>query len=287
MSATAVIPTPADRLDAAIRRCGAPVCVGLDPVFAKIPSEVRDGARDEVAAIERFSLEVLDAVDGAVPAVKPQAACFERYGPTGYAALARVIGAARGRFEVILDWKRGDIGISSEHYAAGAVALGADWVTANAYLGLDGVRPFLEAGLGVFALVRTSNPESDAIQSPPLADGRSVSQAVAELVADEGARWMGAGGSSSLGAVVGATKKAEIAQLRAIMSQQIFLVPGYGAQGAGAAETAACFRAGGRGAIVSASRSVLYPAAGAGRWADAVRAEAKRFACEIAGVARQ
>ena len=35
-------------------------------------------------------------------------------------------------------------------------------------------------------------------------------------------------------------------------------MPGFGAQGLGAAEVAACFKPGGTGAIVSASRSVIY-----------------------------
>jgi len=275
-----------------MRKCGAPICVGLDPVFAKLPATVRRDAPSEVAAIERFSLALLDSVEGIAPAVKPQSACFERYGAEGYAALARVIAAARGRFEVILDWKRGDIGISSDHYAAGACALGADWVTASPYLGLDGLRPFLAAGLGVFALVRTSNADGDRVQSCVLATGGVVADAVAALVADEGAQWLGADGMSSLGAVVGATKSADVARLRALMPSQIFLVPGYGAQGAGAAEVGACFSSDGRGAIITASRSVIYAfeaheAHGTHdpQWSDSVRSAAKRFACEIAGVA--
>lgn len=268
--------------------CSSPICVGIDPVFSKLPEALRRTSANEVDAIARFSLALLDAVEGIAPAVKPQSACFERYGAEGFAALARVIAAARGRFEVILDWKRGDIGISSEHYAAGARMLGADWVTANPYLGLDGLRPFLEARLGVFALVRTSNVDGDRVQSCPLAEGGVVADAVATLVAEEGGRWMGQDGSSSLGAVVGATKAVDARRLRALMPSQIFLVPGYGAQGAGPAEAAACFRPDGRGAIITASRSVIYAFdAGTDQWRDAVRDAAQRFANEIAGVARR
>ncbi len=262
--------------------------MGLDPVLERLPKEILGRFPGPAEAIERFSLELLDAVAGIVPAVKPQAACFERYGAAGYAAMERVIASARGRFSVILDWKRGDIGISSSHYAAGATAMGAEWVTANAYLGLDGVRPFLEAGLGVFALVRTSNPDGDRVQSARLADGSTVADAVARLVAEEGGRHRGECGLSALGAVVGATKAADAARLRHLMPEQPFLVPGYGAQGAGAAEAAACFRSDGRGAIVTASRSVIYAfEPGDPAWAESVRKAAGSFACEIAGVAKR
>lgn len=294
------IGSPQDRLEERIARCGSPICVGLDPVLERLPAAVRRGSAGDAAAIERFSLDLLDAVEGIAPAVKPQSACFERYGAEGFAALARVIAAARGRFEVILDWKRGDIGISSAHYAAGARALGVDWVTASPYIGLDGLRPFLEEGLGVFALVRTSNPDGDRLQSRELKEGGTLAEAVARLTAEEGSRWMGTNGLSALGAVVGATKAADAARLRSLMPGQIFLVPGYGAQGAGAAEAAACFRADGRGAIVTASRSVIYAyesAAGGGRsgavaseaseWQGEVRRAAERFATEITGVVRR
>jgi len=293
VSSTATIGSPSDRLIERIERCGSPVCVGLDPVLERLPAALLgDGSATSsvnrvraVAAIERFSLGILDAVEGVVPAVKPQSACFERYGPEGFAALGRVIDAARGRFEIVLDWKRGDIGVSSEHYAAGAKSLGADWVTASAYLGVDGFGPFLDAGLGVFALVRTSNADGDRVQSLPLRDGGTVAEAVAALVAREGARFQGSSGFSALGAVVGATKGDDATSLRSIMPDQIFLVPGYGAQGAGPAEAAACFRSDGRGAIITASRSVIYAFDVADpRWHDAVRDAAKRFACEIAGV---
>lgn len=280
------VAAPIDRLAELIESRRAPICVGLDPVFERLPTVLSSAGLDPVAAIERFCLGVLDAVAGIAPAVKPQSACFERYGAAGYSALERVIRAAHGRFAVILDWKRGDIGISSEHYAAGATAMGADWVTASAYLGLDGVRPFVEAGLGVFALVRTSNADGDRVQSKRFDDGSTVAEAVARLVAEEGRRWIGACGLSSVGAVVGATKAADAARLRELMAEQPFLVPGYGAQGAGAAEASACFRPDGRGAIVTASRSVIYAfEKDDPDWMRAVRDAAGRFACEIAGVA--
>jgi orotidine-5'-phosphate decarboxylase len=260
----------------------------------RLPAAIAPGDPGDAAAcaraIERFSLGVIDAVATDAAAVKVQAACFERYGTEGYAVMGRVLSAARARgLVVVLDFKRGDIGISAEHYAASARAAGAHWTTINAYLGADGIAPFVAHGAGSFALVRTSNPSGDALQSLPLADGRTVAEAVADLVASLGASTVGASGFSALGAVVGATKRAEIASLRARMPRTIFLVPGYGAQGGTADDVRACFTDGQRGALITASRSVIYPKAsggpaGAAPWERSIRDAARLFADEIRAI---
>lgn len=274
---------------------GAPVCVGLDPVLEKLPPAIagRVAHRDDHAAaahaLEVFSRGVLDAVRGVVPVVKVQSACFERHGPDGVHALARVLAWAAEGFETILDFKRGDIGVSAEHYAAAARGqLAADWTTVNSYLGMDGIQPFLQAGPaarghGAFALVRTSNASGDAIQALRLQDGRTVAEAVADIVAAAGAGWVGERGYSDLGAVVGATKRADAAALRARMPQQVFLVPGYGAQGGGVDDVLPCFNAGGHGALITASRSVIYAATPVDRdWQGQVRRAAETLHSEIA-----
>lgn len=279
---------PADRLLASVDASGAPVCVGLDPVAEKLPAALRPAAGDAAAsaAIEAFSTGVIDSVAGIVPAVKVQAACFERHGPEGVAALARVLAhAARtAGLEVILDFKRGDIGISAEHYAASARgAFGAGWTTVSAYLGTDSLLPFLAPGHGAFALVRTSNPSGDALQALRLADGRTVAESVADLVAATGSAHVGARGFSALGAVVGATKRSDAAALRERMPQQLFLVPGFGAQGGGVDDVLPCFRADGRGALVTASRSVIYAfGPGDSDWRSAVRRAAEDLRSQIA-----
>jgi orotidine-5'-phosphate decarboxylase len=272
----------ADRLLAAIDRLRAPVCVGIDPVLERLPAAVR--ADRGVDAIGRFVTDLLAAIAGRVPCVKFQSACFERYGADGVATLHDGISRARALgFEVILDAKRGDIGISAEHYAAAAFdSAGADWLTANAYLGPDGLEPFLRPGHGTFALVRTSNPGGDELQGAALAAGGTIAEGVAAMIAALGAKHVGERGYSSLGAVVGATKAADAVALRECMPHQIFLVPGYGAQGGGADDVLACFRPDGTGAIITASRSVIYafdPASTT--WIDEVAAAADRFAAEI------
>jgi len=280
----------ADFLCERVARVGSATCVGLDPVVERLPAELSppSGADDRASAdsIERFSLGVLEAVQSTAAAVKIQAACYERFGAPGYAAMCRVLGAARASgLAVVLDFKRGDIGISAEHYSASARHAGAHWTTVNAYLGSDGILPFLQAGAGAFALVRTSNPSGDALQALRLADGRTVSEAVADLVCELGSKSVGRSGFSALGAVVGATKRAEIAALRARMPRTVFLVPGYGAQGGTADDVPACFTAGDRGALITASRSVIYPGLVAGTpWWRSVADAARRFADEIRAI---
>jgi len=289
----------------ASREKGAPICVGLDPVLEKLPEEVRHGvdgksAADAAQALYTFCSGVLSAVAPYVPCVKIQSACFERYLWPGVEVYHRLIDDARELgLLVVADAKRGDIGISAEHYAAGCLAeptyedmgelAGPDALTINGYLGADSIEPFLEVarkqGKGLFVLVRTSNPGGDALQSLTLSDGRPVSDAVAQMVATlgGGAADIGQSGYSLLGAVVGATKPADAARLRLIMPRSIFLVPGYGAQGGGVKDVLPCFNKDGTGALITASRSVLFAfAKNTGTdWRSAVRQAALEMRDEV------
>jgi orotidine-5'-phosphate decarboxylase len=287
----------ADRLLAAIERKGSPVCVGIDPRGDRLPDALATGAADadrQLAKIAEFCWQVLNVVAPIVPAVKPQSAYFEAYGPAGVEAYFQVVRWAHELgLLVIGDVKRGDIGSTAEAYARAHLAGDdkPDAVTVNGYLGADGLEPFFDVcrreGKGVFVLVRTSNPGGARVQDFQSADGTRLYQHVAELVAECGAAGglVGERGLSSVGAVVGATWPDEARQLRRIMPQQPFLVPGYGAQGASAEDCAAAFRPDGTGAIVNASRSVLYAHQreeyAAMDWRDAVRAAAADFARDI------
>jgi orotidine-5'-phosphate decarboxylase len=285
----------ADRLAHAIDRVGSPVCVGLDPVLEKLPEAVRSGAVEPVEALSGFCHGVLEAVAGLAPAVKLQSACFERFGDAGLLLLRELVEASRALGLIsVLDAKRGDIGISAEHYAAAAFDhLGADALTVSGYLGPDTLEAFVRPGAGLFVLVRTSNPGSDAVQSLPLADGRTVAEMMADHVRTLGARHLGASGLSGVGAVVAATKPGDGPALRARMPDQVFLVPGYGAQGGTPEDLRGMLRSGGRspghaGVLVTASRSVIYPGDAGPRqgWQDRVRSAAGALAREIAGVVR-
>ncbi len=263
------------------------MCVGLDPVSDCMPPDL-DGI-DPVEALERFSLGVIDSVRERVPCLKIQSACFERHGHHGVAAMERVIQASvDAGFETILDAKRGDIGISAKHYAVAAASTGAGWVTLNGYLGEDGILPFLEAGLGVFVLVRTSNPSGDEIQSPKC-EGGSVASIVGGMVARIGGD-PPPHGLSSVGAVVGATKPESARVLRDVMPRSPFLLPGYGAQGGGADGVRAALDASGGGVLVTASRSIIRAWESdhaAGSWQDSVASAADRFVEDIAAIVRE
>ena len=286
---------------------GAPVCVGIDPVFERMPSELIGSATtpddDQHAAdvFEKYALALLESVAPYTPVVKPQLACFERYHTPGYAAYHRIVQAARSLgLLVIADGKRGDIGTSSAHYAAGLLSspYGADALTVNAYLGMDGIEPFAklaaEQGKGLFALVRNSNPGSDAIQSLKLQDGRTVAEMVADNVADFGSSeksYLGQSNYSLLGAVVGATKPEDAIELRKRMAKQLFLVPGFGAQGGTADDVRNCFNEDGAGAIITASRSVIYAylnkdGSQESDWKSAVAAGAKDLNDQISTILR-
>jgi len=287
----------ADRLLAAIEAKGSPVCVGIDPVYDRLPEALRPdeaGEDDRLAALAEFCGGVLDAVAGIVPAVKPQIAHFEAYRHKGVGLYFEVVRRARELGLVVIgDVKRGDIGSTARAYAAGHLAGpdAPDAVTVNGYFGADGLQPFVDAARqaarGLFVLVRTSNPSAAAVQDFAGAAGRKFYEHIAEQVARIGRAegLVGARGYSCVGAVVGATYPQEARRLREIMPQQIFLVPGYGAQGASAEDCAAAFRGDGTGAIVNASRSVIFAHqdsryAGVD-WKQAVAAAAAAMADEI------
>ncbi|MCU0688140.1 MAG: orotidine-5'-phosphate decarboxylase [Phycisphaerales bacterium] len=263
----------ADRLARAIDQTGTFACVGLDPVLDKLPAAVRQRATP-AEAIGIFSRGVIDAVAGLIPIVKLQSACYERYGSAGVLELERTARHAIDRgVLVLLDAKRGDIGVTAEHYAAAAFdQLGADALTVSPYLGPDTLEPFVRSDKGLFVLVRTSNPGSDQTQRVDLASANvdaTVAGMMARHVVTLGQRAMGACGLSAIGAVVGATKAADAADLRARMPNTVFLVPGYGAQGGTVDDVRVMLRpafAGDTraplsqaGILVTASRSVIYP----------------------------
>jgi orotidine-5'-phosphate decarboxylase len=203
----------------------------------------------------------------------------------GWAELSDVCRYARDAgLLVIADAKRGDVPSTARAYAAAFAPL-ADAVTVNPYLGEDSLEPFFaHDGLGVLALIKTSNPGSADIQDLELADGRPLWQHVAGLVDRWGADRIGESGLSSVGAVVGATHPEVLETARGLMPRAVLLLPGVGAQGGRLEDLAAAFTAGPASALPSASRSVLYADGGAG-WQEAAAAEAARLADELRAVA--
>ncbi len=304
----------ADRLVERARSVNSAVCVGIDPRWALLPEELKrrareaehDPARAVAWAYAELAEAVIEAVAPYAAAAKPQAAFFEAAGPAGFDALARTLEfAADAGLVTIADAKRGDIGSTSEAYAQAFFGgldvdgeelpgLDADALTVNPYFGSDGIEPFLKAcdarGRGVFVLVRTSNPSAAEIQDLVLGDehGGRVSERVFERVAALVKTWgegrRGASGWSSVGAVAGATTPEALAEVRALLPQSILLVPGYGAQGAGARDVIGAFDTEGEGAVVNASRSIVFAKRDASTLAELAQAAgeaAKRMRDEI------
>ncbi len=293
-----------NRLVAQIKKTGAPIVVGLDPMMKFIPDHIKEKAFAEFGetlegaaeAIWQYNKAIVDAIYELVPAVKPQIAMYEQFGLPGLSAFYKTVQYCKEKGLVVIgDIKRGDIGSTSEAYAVGhlgKVQVGSksyygfdeDFVTVNPYLGSDGVNPFIkvckEEKKGIFVLVKTSNPSSGEFQDRQIADAgnRPLYEVVGEQVAKWGETHMG-DTYSYVGAVVGATYPEMGKVLRKIMPKSYILVPGYGAQGGKGADLVHFFNEDGLGAIVNSSRGIIaayqqekYARFGAENFADASRA---------------
>ena len=274
----------ADRMLDAVEAKQAPLCVGLDPMYERLPKQIREiasaeprGLGEQAAGAREFCQSVIDIVADQVPCVKLQSAYFERCGITGMRAYFEVADYAReAGLLVIGDVKRADIGPTAEAYAVAHLeeayvgqgaderAVTVDAVTVNQYFGTDGVQPFVnlakEAGQGVFVVTRTSNPSAKEFQDFKDTDGLRLFERVAERVNDwaNQAGCVGDSGYSLVGAVVAATYPQDTARLRAMMPNSLLLVPGVGAQGGSIEDATQAFHEDGWGGLVTVSRSVIY-----------------------------
>jgi orotidine-5'-phosphate decarboxylase len=263
-------------LDAATRRAGSLLCVGLDPEPARFP-----GAwRNDPARIFDFCAAIVDATHDLVCAFKPQFAHFAAHGAE--AQLERLIAHMRAvapGVPVILDAKRGDVGSTAEMYAREAfVRYGADAVTLSPFLGLDSIEPYMRhAGRGLILLCRTSNPGGADLQGQALAGGGLLYEHIARLAAGP---WRQRAGESELGLVVGATFPRELARVRELAPTLPLLIPGVGAQGGDARTTVeAGWRPDGP-VVVSSSRAILYAGDGPD-FAAAARAAARQARAQL------
>ena len=301
-----------NQLVANIKKTGAPIVVGLDPMLNYIPEQVQQKAFAEYGetlegaaeAIWQFNKEIVDKTYDLIPAVKPQIAMYEQFGLPGLAAFKKTVDYCKEKGLVVIgDIKRGDIGSTSAAYAVGhigKVKVGSktyapfdeDFVTVNPYLGSDGVNPFLdvckEEKKGIFVLVKTSNPSSGEFQDQKI-DGRPLYELVGEKVAAWGSEVMG-DEYSYVGAVVGATYPEMGKVLRKVMPKAYILVPGYGAQGGKGKDLVHFFNEDGLGVIVNSSRGIIaaykqeqYAKFGAENFGDASRAAVETMVADIKG----
>ena len=270
----------ADKLAAAVARNNSLVCVGLDPD----PRQVPDAVRERPDWLVYFAAGIVEATADLVCCYKPNLAFYEALGESGLASLRATLRAMPADMPVLLDAKRGDIGVSARAYAAALFDdLGADAVTASPYLGFDTLEPFLAYGdRGVFVLCKTSNPGAAEFQDL-LVESDGVRRPLYAHVARAAVR---ANQHDNVGLVVGATHPEAFRNVRAVAPDLPLLVPGVGAQGG---DLAMAVGEGqdrhGRGVLIASSRAILYASRGAD-WQAAARAAAEALRAAINALRR-
>jgi orotidine-5'-phosphate decarboxylase len=289
----------ADRLVLAARKHG-PLCVGVDPHPTLMPTIF---GPPSAKAASLWGRAIVQQCAGKVAIVKPQAGLFERWGWKGLQAMEEVCAAARDcGLLVLVDAKRGDLGTTAEGYAEGylgaAAACSADAITVNPYMGLDAVEPFVSVAekqnRGVVVLCRTSNPGSKDYQAR-MVDGEPLYIHVARSLAPMIKRLNGPKTNwSGLMLVAGATGPEDARGIREAAGNALFLVPGYGAQGASARDAMTGFVKGPNGlegGVINASRSVTLPEAAkaattAAQWETAVSSAIDTAQAELVAAAK-
>lgn len=286
-----------ERLNKAVMEKG-PLLAGLDPDMEKLRALSKEiGYKGtDCDFLRDYCFEYIKAVKDTVVATKINIAFFEACEQLNIFWEVAEKTKEEGLF-VIADVKRADIGNTSAKYAE-AFLYGntpIDAITINPYFGTDGVKPFLDMAAkndkGVFVLAKTSNPSSDEIQNLVTEDGEKVYQKVGHLV-DCWGRSISSETTTynPVGAVVGATHPTEAKELRDMLPNTFFLVPGYGAQGATAKDIVVNFDSKGGGAVVNSSRGLMFAYKNerwtqkysSSRWADATHDEAERAQKELA-----
>lgn len=274
-----------DALTAAAKE-KSPVCVGLDPHPDKLP----EGISQDAAGVKQFCEGIINATADVASCFKVQMAYFELLGWEGMKVFWEVCSYAKEQdVLVIADGKRNDIGTTCEAYAAAYLheLSPIDALTVTPYLGSDGINPFIEMctknDKGIFVLVKTSNPSSGELQDLPISD-EVVHEHVGQLVESWAAQHIGPDTNlSCIGAVVGATYPEELTYLRTLMPHVPFLIPGYGAQGGTAESVRSGFIEDGSGAVINASRSIIYASSGSD-WQDAARKAAEAMQADVLSV---
>ena len=273
----------ADRLCEGVSNKKTSLVVGMDPVYNRLPTAIKNhrAMNDEfdaaaaVDAIFDFCTQTMRIVAPMVAAVKINIAFFEKYLWEGIETYYSLISEAEDLgLEIIGDVKRGDIGHTAELYAAAHLenpelvgledTLAPDAITINGFAGTEGIEPFAkiadEQGKGVFVWVRSSNAGAAEIQDFADSEGQKMYEKIAEVIgqiANKPER-IGNCGYSNVGMIVGGTSPSITRALREKYDKILFLIPGYGSQGASAADCVQFCKPDGTGALISASRSIIY-----------------------------
>jgi uridine monophosphate synthetase len=212
------------RVEGRIKETGAYLCVGLDPRQEEMTADELDMLQyDPTIGLYQHGQRIFSATQHSACAWKINLAFYEAWGSAGWAALERLIPILSRAAPVLLDGKRGDIGTTASSYAKSALELGAHAVTVSPYLGKDSIKPFLEMGLDVLMLIRTTNPSAEDVQGQPL------SFPMWKRVLEDAMTWSS---PTQLGFVMAANDLVSLKKAREIAPNRWILSPGVGAQGA-------------------------------------------------------
>ncbi|MFQ5632983.1 MAG: orotidine-5'-phosphate decarboxylase [bacterium] len=225
------------------------LCVGIDPEYERLPKRFAD----DKDWLFKFCYMMIKSTMQYAVAYKFNFAFFESLGAFGSETLNRLLEVVPTDCISLADAKRGDIGNSARHYAKAIFEnFGFDAVTVNPYMGYDAVEPFLAyKQKGAFCLCLTSNPGAKDLQYCQTG-GKPLYLHVANLIK----KWNQHG---NCGMVVGATKPAQLKEIREMYPDMPFLIPGVGAQG-GNLDTV-LETVGNTNALIAASRSIIYASA--------------------------
>ena len=231
------------------------LCVGLDTDVNKIPQELL-AMEDPVF---EFNKQIINKTAQYAVAYKPNTAFYEVYGTKGWMSLERTIQYIHNNFPeifVIADAKRGDIGNTSANYAKAFFnTLKADALTVAPYMGKDSVEPFLNFdGKWVVLLALTSNAGSKDFQYLSIGD-----KMLHQQVLQTATTWAD---SEKMMFVVGATHPEELGEIRKMLPDYFFLVPGVGAQGGDLQAVAKNGLNAECGLLVNSSRGIIYASNG-------------------------
>jgi len=240
-----------EKLKKIVNKNNSLLCVGLDIDKEKMPKFLFESSKNPYLD---FNKSIIDATEDLVCAYKLNMAFYEVLGKDGFSFLEKTIDLIPKDIVIILDGKRNDIGNTAKKYAKSMFeTFNADAATVNPYLGIDGVKPFLEyKDKCSFILCRTSNSSASEFQDLET-DNITLYENVARKIKD----W---NSYDNCGAVVGATYPDELKKIRIILGEDIpILIPGVGAQG-GDVESTVKFGTNNKGkmAIIVSSRSIIY-----------------------------
>jgi orotidine-5'-phosphate decarboxylase len=261
-------------LVAQIKKKQSFLCVGLDTDLSKIPAHLLD-TEDPIF---EFNKAIIDATKDFCVAYKPNTAFYECYGPKGWESLKKTIDYIPNDCLTIADAKRGDIGNTSSYYAKTFFDyLNCDAVTVAPYMGEDSVTPFLDfENKWVILLALTSN--KGALDFQLIKDENK--EELYKKVLRKSSQW---GTEENLMYVVGATRAEEIAEVRAIVPNHFFLVPGIGAQGGSLEDVVQYGWNNNCGLLVNSSRGIIYASNG-DDFAEKALVEAQKIQQEMAAI---